>query len=734
MTNLTEQLTPQKLSPPYSCAGVTFWMAHILPVAILVLALWLPYGFSLIGLIEEWGLLGSFTTHGLFFVTDTTSPLAAHALRPLTILPQAIAYYLDPYSFKYWNVLLALSLCVKGSSLSYITSFITGSMKWGVIAGLIITVYPADTMQLSFRALHINWALSLLLLGTAIFIAALQSKSRVLPYVMSSASAVLLMAACAMYEASLLLTLLPFLIIFTKSDLKSATLQLRQHIWKYLIWLIGAFSYIAYVIHTAPLVNSYQSGIAGSTSIITTLMHSLPNLFSIGLLRTTLGGWYDATRITAVEFSSYWYAISVTLITFIALFLLLTNYRKTKPAATKFSAIVPFRLLSTGIILVLVGYAPFLLSTSHQAISQRTFLFATPGGVFVTLAILIGVSKASKNLASLCVAFFVFVGLSSQLYQFHHYIKISDRQRNILKNIVENFDGESENKTLVIIDKTNQLNNTWMFINENLQATLNYIYGHPFNTLEVCREDGNEWQHTDSVGRKGTCEETASEWTFHYPTSISGPGFEPTESLEDKKLAKSQTVAIIVNPDRTPEVNPSRREMLRSDQSRTGAIYRGFIDKPDYQNHWIGFTDQESSEHYFWGFGDWWSMELPIAGSGWREAEWTVNRFQHNASAWKTNKQAFLDFKLSPSSDRYQLHGMFDVIVNPAIKTSMKIEMNGVNIPFEWNSDNSFQAQLTKNLLRNGKNTITFITDVDDKYFGFAGRLDWIEIKNSTTN
>jgi hypothetical protein len=707
-------------------------MAHILPVAILVLALWLPYGFSLIGLIEEWGLLGSFTTHGLFFVADTSSPLAAHALRPLTILPQAIAYYLDPYSFKYWNVLLALSLCVKGSSLSYITSYITGSAKWGVIAGLLIVVYPADTMQLSFRALHINWALSFLLLGTAIFIAALQAKSRPLSYFLSILAAVLLFAACAMYEASLLLTVLPFLAILVKSNLKSSASQLRQHLWKHLIWFMGAFTYIAYVIHTAPLVNSYQGGIAGSTSVITTFLHSLPNLFSIGLLRTTFGGWYDATRITALEFSSYWYAISVTLIIFAAL-LLLSHHKKTETIELNISAIVSIRLLIAGIILILLGYAPFLLSTSHQAISQRTFLFATPGGVFVTLATLIGVSKASKNVAALCVALFVFIGLSGQLYQFHHYVKISDRQRNILKYIVDHFDGKTDNKTLVIVDKTNQLNNTWMFINENLQATLNYIYGHPFNSLEVCREDGSEWQHTDSVGRKGICEETASEWIFHYPTSISGPAFEPTQSLEDKKLGKSETVSVVVNPDGDSKINPGRQEMLRIDQGRTGEIYRGFIDKPDYQNHWIGFVDQESTEHYFWGFGDWWSMELPIAGSGWREAEWTVNKFKHNASAWKTSKQAFLDFKFSPVSEHYQLHGIFDVIVNPAIKKSMRIEINGINIPFEWREDNSFQAQLDKSQLRDEKNTLTFITDVDDKYFGFAGRLDWLEIKKSST-
>lgn len=710
------------------CSAVKFWMPHILPVVILVLALWIPYGFSLIGLIEEWGLLGAFTNHGLFFVTGTTSPLAAHALRPLTILPQAIAYYLDPYSFKYWNVLLALSLCIKGSSLSYITNYFTGSLKWGMTAGLLIIIYPADTMQLSFRALHINWALSSLLLGTAIFIAALQAKSTITSYLMSTASAMLLMASCAMYEASLLLAALPLLITFLKTDIKPAALQIRQHIWKHLIWFMGAFSYIAYVIHTAPLVNSYQSGIAGS-SAIPTLLHSLPNLFSIGLLRTVLGGWYDAASITALEFSTYWYAISVMLIMAVLFFLILFSVRKAKPAEIIVSMVPPTRLLIAGILLVLLGYAPFLLSTSHQAISQRTFLFAAPGGVFVTLAVLMGFRRVSKILATLCAILLIFIGFSTQLYQFHHYAKLSDMQRNILKNIVESYDGQIDNKTLIIVDKTNQLNNTWMFLNENLKATLNYIYGHPFNSIEVCRDNGNEWQQTDSVGRKGICEEKANEWIFHYPTPISGPGFELTKQPEDKKLSKSQIVTITVAPDEKSKANSTRSELLRSEQSRTGAIYRGFIEKPDYYNLLIGFTDQKSSEHYFWGFGNWWSMELPIAGAGWREAEWTVNKFHHNASAWKTNKQAYLNFKFTPSSARYHLKGQFDTIVNPSIKTSIKIEINGIDIPLQWNDANQFEAELFKYQLRNGKNTISFISDVDENYYGFAGRLDWVEIK-----
>jgi hypothetical protein len=726
MINTTEQHSPPTHSRPLTVGGITL-LAHIIPAVMLVLALWLPYGFTLTGLIEEWGLLGAFTTHGLFYIADTTSPLAPHALRPLTILPQAIAYYLDPYSFKYWNLLLALSLCVKGSSISYIITHITGSLKWGMIAALLIIIYPADTMQLSFRALHINWALSFILLGTAIFLAALQTKSKIASYILNIGSAILLFAACAMYEASLLLSVLPCLMLLVKSGTKSIFVQLRQQPWKHATWFAGAFTYIAYVIHTAPLIKSYQSTIAGN-GIIASITHSLPNLFSIGLLRTTLGGWYDASRITRIEFSTHWYSTCVILAIFFFVFLLLLEVKKRKTLEPPIKISIAATLFITGLLLVLLGYAPFLLSASHQSISQRTFLFASPGGVFVTLAALLAIDKGSKNLAVACVAFLIFIGFSTQLYQFHHYAKLSDRQRNIVKNIVERYDGEINNKTLVIIDKTNQLNATWMFINENLQATLNYLYGHPFTKMEMCHERNNEWQHFDGVGRRGTCEENANEWIFHYPTPISGPGIELGANIEDKRIAKSETVLITVNPDEVVTANPAQLERLRNAHTRTALIYRGFVDKPDYHNSLVSFTDKKPNDHYFWGFGNWWSMELPITGSGWREAEWGVGKFQHNASAWKTNKKSSLDFKFKPDSELYHLNGVF-FSVSPAIKSSMKIEINSINIPFQWKNDITFEAELAQNQLKDGMNTISFISDVDDKFYGFAGRLDWFEIK-----
>ncbi|HEF4759227.1 TPA: hypothetical protein SAN82_001641 [Pseudomonas putida] len=677
-------------------------------------------------------MLGDFTTYGLFFITDSASPFATHALRPLTIFPQAVAYYLDPYSFKYWNLLLALSIVIKGCSISYIGRQLTDSWAWGTIAAILLIVYPADTMQLSFRSLHINWALSLVLLGTVAFLYALSTKTRYKSYFTVILSAFLLASACGMYEASLLLSGLPILVLFAQLGTVSLIRQVRQNIGKHAIWLSGGLIYIAYAIHTANLVSSYQGSIAGN-SAVATLKQSFPHLFSIGLLRSTLGGWYDAARITKVEFGTYWYASTVLIVIVGLAGALLSKF----PHHDKLSNItnrltLNTRLLFTGLLLAMLGYAPFLVSPSHQSISQRTFLFASVGGALTCLAILHAIHGFTRKFSGTLVMALAFVGLSSQLYQFHHYVKLSKREQSILQSIVTQFDGKVGDKTLLVLDKTNQINSTWMFINKNLKAALSYTYGHSFDNLEVCHVPSNEWQQSDNIGRKGLCEETANEWVFHYPEPVSGPGIELGPTIEDKHISKTNIITIIVDPDNVDKGslihNSVYEKFLNDNKDTLGRIYRGVIAPQSHQNALLSFNDEFPKNSYYWGFGDWWSMDKPIAGSGWREAEWTVNNFRHDAGSWKTNRQGSLLFPFTPTSETYELRAKFDYIL-PQIRESIKIRVNDTDIPFTWTTDNKLSAQINKNQLKTGINSITFISDVDNKYYGLSAKMTWLEIK-----
>ncbi|NWD75402.1 hypothetical protein HX890_14905 [Pseudomonas gingeri] len=713
------------------CATIKAILAHTLPSALLVFALWLPFGFALTGLLEEWGVLGLFTTRGLFFIADPGSPLAVHALRPLTVFPHAIAYYLDPYSFDYWNWLLALSLFVKGGTVSYVVSKMTGALRWGMIASVLILIYPADTMQLSFRAIHINWALSLVVLGSALFMFALGMKKALPSYILSVVSAALLASACAMYEASLVLSIIPVLGVFVRYGVKEAIARIRRDQGKHIVFFAGALVYVLYVFHTAPLVKSYQSGFVSNGSVIATVLNSLPNLFSIGLLRTAVGGWFDALKITYSEFSSYGYATAVVclLVAVIAAVAYVDGKKDQQSDGLPFRTL-SVRLLAAGLLLALLGYAPFLISLAHQSISQRTFLFASLGGALITLAVLMLLSSASR-IVSLCgVVFLFFIGVSTQLFQFHHYVQLSERQRLILDDIIEKFDGEDAGKTVLVLDKSGQLDSTWMFINVNLRSALSYVYGHPINHLEICRIPANEWQQIDGVGRKGRCEETADDWVFHYPTPISGPSLPLTPKMDDKILAKKDVITVTVDPDNTQIPNTAQtieKPWLKED-SRAGLIYHGVIARPTSTLSVLNFKPALIDDYYYWGFGNWWSMELPIAGTGWREAGWRVSGLRHKASAWKTNENADLYFRFSSVAEQHRLHGRFEAVVNPEVRSSMKVLINGSPIVLHWTSEYDFDATVGAGLLKNGMNIMTFNSDVDNAYYGFSGKLDWVEI------
>lgn len=126
------------MTPPSLHGKKLTWFGHLVPALLIVFFIWLPFGFALTGLLEEWGVIGLFSKVGVFFLTDAGSAMPVHALRPLTILPHAIAYSLDPNSFNYWHVLLIVALVMKGWAVNVIATRITGALKWGMLPSVLL--------------------------------------------------------------------------------------------------------------------------------------------------------------------------------------------------------------------------------------------------------------------------------------------------------------------------------------------------------------------------------------------------------------------------------------------------------------------------------------------------------------------------------------------------------------------------------------------------------------------
>lgn len=715
---------------------IKFWAALILPIVAVLLAIWLPFGFRLIGLIEEWDVLGLFVHAGHFFVADAGSPMAAHAIRPLTILPHALAYSLDPDSFDYWHVLLILALLIKGCASSHLIWKATGSLALAIVVGVLVLLYPADTMQLSFRAIHINWSLTLLLFASSIFVVGYEHKRKIISYFLCAIAAAFLFTAICMYEAALVLSPLPLLVIFIKEGFSGLVKSIRERFVLLALWMAGVGAYIIYMLLTIPKVVTYQASVFGGKKSIYFLVSSLPKLFSICLPRALFGGWYDASRMVFLEYQSFGYlivAVAVLATGAMAALTLVLNTTKKIQNVNNLSRgrTLAFRLIIVGVFLSLLGYFPFLLSAAHQVISQRTFLWVAPGAAIFWGGVLLWISNRSTILAGLLSLSLLFLGLGAQLFQMHHYVQIGEQQRTLLRGIVENFDGNLEGKTLILRDGSNQLGHTWMFLPSGLPYALTYIYGHPINSVEICHSPAMEWQRADGLGRKGKCIEGENDWSFSYAETVEGPGYVPPTMPAPLRISKSKAVVLNINADSTVSLAPSldshRHNLLHSD-SDVAKRYRRILKNSPQLRFSDTFVNRAAEDSYMWNFGDWWSLELPIHGSGWREAEWDVGGIFQRSLAWKIQENSNLYFNFTPKRENYFFRASFPQFVNDQIKPSMRIRLNDSNLIFRWISPSVLEAKVEPDVLRVGINEVNFTSLSDKKHYDLAAQMDWFEL------
>lgn len=707
----------------FSRRSLVLAIGLLIPIMVTMAAIWLPFGFDMTGLIEEWDVLGLFSTSGLHMIASMNGFLPVHSARPLTIAPHAIAYFLDPESFNFWHILLISALITKGVASAYITFKATSSLRWSAFMGSLVLLYPADTMQLSFRSLHINWALALMLVASGVFLFAIERKNRYAMYGMGVLATIFLFAASCMYDAALTLIPIPIFIIYVRYGLRDSIRCLYKNLLLLIIWFSGAITYMCYVAWVSTKVATYEHSVTGGgKAMISGLISSFPKLFSIGLLRSIIGGWYDAILITSTEYSSLLYLILASLIIGMSLYFV-DRWRFVSGRPLEISAIL--RLLFVGFLLCLLGYFWVLFLPSHQIISQRTFLWAAPGAAMVWIALLALLSRANKITAFLLSFFMIFTGLGAQLFQHHYYLQISETQRSFLQRIVENFDGKlNKDETLIVLDKSNMLGHTWV-LGRGLQHALSYCYGHDIGRIEICYSPSLEWQRYDLSGRKGKCYHDKNGWSFYHTSLIKDSKGQVSPVTEKNYQVSNANAVVITIPE---DFSKSSGRSVKPD-GMIGRRYNGVLLNFTWSKKWTMFKDQNVKKDYYkWSFGKWWSLELPVRGSGWREAEWRVGKLRHKAIAWKISETSTLYFDFVPKSSEYVLRGKFELFVNENIKNNMFIMINDNKLDCHISLDGIFEADVKASYLHNGVNEIKFRSPVDYNYYGLSAMLDWIEV------
>jgi len=653
-------------------------------------------------------------------------------LRPLTFLPFSIAHLISPDSFIGWHVLLIVALLIKSLAAGQLIREATGSGRWAMAMSVLVLLYPADTMQLSFRSIHIVCSLALALLACWVFEAACERTTSTSRFVRCMlASALFLLAGC-IYEAAFLLLPLPVVLGFVRVGGMKMPAWIAARLPMLCIWLASGALYVFYAAWAYYHFRSYQSEILGGGGIAGTLAQTIPKLFTVGIWHGVAGGWFLAARMLEGGFSNVAYPLVASAAVFavcLPLWIFARQGESSKDSAGE-SNFLPLRMAAGGIVLLICGYALYLLVPTHLNINQRTFLFATPGAAMIWVAVLMAVIRWKRWLGAALAFSLVTLGLGAQLYQFQHYAQISTTQTRILRGIVENLDPRSNATTLLLLDESQQLGSTWMLLPGNLELALDYLAPSSIEKVQICGMPGGEWAKPGAFGRKGTCVETETAWVFRGPAPLESAG-DAIAREPDLVVPKENVRKLTVLPDGFVVPDPSlekyRTDLAQSD-STSSRRYRGILLGSDLPARFGMFKDTKRADRYQWSFGDYWSLDLPVRGSGWREAEWIVRPFSQKSVAWKTGETAALLFDLEPKAGGYTLSGKCETIPNDEIRSRLRFRLNGNDLIHRLATDGSFSADVPAGILRKGGNTLEVIAPCDPKTFGLSLQLDYVEI------
>lgn len=709
--------------------------ACLLVGALVITAIWLPFGFEMGGLIEEWGLLGLYSRFGHFFISGPEGNVPSLAMRPLTFLMPALANKLSPNSFVPWHLLLILALLLKGVVGGCLIFRLSHSRLLSVMAVLLFIVYPADTMHLSLRSLHIVWAISFVMLGAYILILTLENRrGGFAVYLAAAAASVLTVTGIAMYEASLAMFLLVpgyFIVKFRVRDVVS--IAWRQQGPRWLVFGVGLALYGFYLTGASSIGNSYQGSLLAGGDIFGHLASTLPKLFTIGALHLFWGGWLESLRLVLEQPVSnliYLFGCTLGLVAAVLVMARVHNEQRGEPS----SSAGAFKLMGVGVFIALAGYFPYLFSLPHLSISQRTFLAATPGAALVWIALLAFIVDRSRVLALLVSSAGVLLGLAFQLHQFNHYQYLSNLQRGLLGEVVSQYGRREGTPPIVVRDHSNLLGHTWMFLPENLGYALSYVIGRPTGPVEICRQPAGEWVRRDGLGRTGHCRQVDGQWIFQAADLVSGPGVQaPSGSPMAIRWPLESTVTLDVGRElaaisggvRTSAGQAiSRNQLVDDDPTGLYGVRWPLTGKLWQSNYRV-------SDCYRWEFGDVWSLELPVRGNGWREAEWTVSGIEKTASAWKTEKDGSLLFELQPRTTDYILRFRLSAVANDQVLNSLTLQINGKQISVVQTGLEGV-ATVPGDVLRRGDNVLTFQSDVAEDYYGLSIMLDYVALHPKT--
>jgi hypothetical protein len=682
--------------------------------SIFVVIIYGPVGWSMMGLVEEWDFFCLFTKSGVFYIADASSPMSGQQIRPLIALPYAIGYLFGPNGFIALHVLQATSLVLKGIAVAVIVDWLLANQLIALLCGLIFVIYPADTMQMTLRAVHINCALALSVGAVALLLDATRREDRALRLFESVLAGVAFITGSLIYETGLFLAPLPLLLWWARFGWSSGAARLRMQIGPVAIWSLAAAIAATYVLVTSLSGSNYEMEVVGDyQTMLRSVVLRIPFLFRVALYQLFAHGWYDGCRMLLAHLSFWRWLIGAT-IAVTSLLLIFPMPPQEKPGEWPRTA----RIAIAGFAAAILGYLPYLTSFAHLMTSQRTYLYAAIGATILIAGTMYALAKIRPVFAILLAALCLLSGLGSQWEQMVHYTALSHRQRMILAGILEAAPDAAppNSKRPFIVDRSGATGNSWMLRGWELGTALTWFYGAVVEPV-VCIETPGQLlisYVTTAHGKPLNCRESPSGWDL-VGEGMAQPIHFAKSALQQLTIEPDGRVTSLTpNPTQQPSTPIATRwqRMLGCWPAAACMVPIPDVTKPSFQAD----------------FGKYWGLDDAPWGGGWKDEEWNFPSRDQVSWSWMIAPEANLWFQVKPQAGRYTLVVRLYSWISQAAKDSLAVSLNGRDLDARWTDGKTLLADFDSSILTSAPNELR-LRAKQDPQTGLSIAVDQVSIR-----
>lgn len=440
---------------------------------LLVLLMWLPFGFKTMGLIEELTITHVFEIGSPLFVITPGSLMDHHRTRPLEVFFHAAAYVLDRDSYFYYNIFQMLLFYGK-MLLTYwlVLEFLPGKRVLAFIIGLIYMLYPADTGLFTFRTLTIHGTVFAYLVGVYLMVRYYRSEGGGGIWKLLGAG-IGVISSLLQYPIALPTTLItPLCLVYFSWP--------NRRFWvACLVWYVGIIGVLVYQAWAAA-----QSIIPAYDDIIVQRINQFDFTGMVEALfiafQRQVTSWGRAFE--RLEFADlYWPYLVLGLVVFMSLgwWLLKRQQSEGISEATSWRRMIV--LLFSGLAIIAVGMAAYLPIPSHRTQELRIYFISMLGSALVLalgIYLISGLFGRYRARSQLFLAVpFVGLALMNGFFQHQTYANYSLIQQSVMQQIATQAPQVKPDTFIFVVSTTDWLDQEYVFWNSYLlDPALQYLY------------------------------------------------------------------------------------------------------------------------------------------------------------------------------------------------------------------------------------------------------------------